>query len=103
MLKIECMEKFVETLVFAYDNASAEAFLQRVKQLNDFSGEVTLYSDSAPFSFYFVWEINGKFFMNGGLIYSGPGIPSDGSAPSYTVSLDANASCGLDHMWSIHT
>jgi hypothetical protein len=39
----------------------------------------------------------------GGLIYSGPGAPSDGSAPSFSVSLNPDAATGRKHMWSIHT
>jgi hypothetical protein len=39
----------------------------------------------------------------GGLIYSGPGAPSDGSAPSFSVSLNPDAATGQKHTWSIHT
>jgi len=39
----------------------------------------------------------------GGLIYSGPCAPSDGSAPSFSVSLNPDAATGRKHMWSIHT
>jgi hypothetical protein len=39
----------------------------------------------------------------GGLIYSGPGVPSDGSAPSFSVSLNPDAASGREHTWSIHT
>jgi len=43
------------------------------------------------------------FWFNGGLIYSGPGRPSDGSAPSFTVSLDPVCASGAEHRWSVHT
>jgi hypothetical protein len=39
----------------------------------------------------------------GGLIYSGPGAPSDGSAPSFSVSLNPDPATGRKHIWSIHT
>ena len=42
-------------------------------------------------------------WFNGGLIYSGPGNGSDGSGPSFTVSLDPDAASGSKHMWSVHT
>ena len=44
-----------------------------------------------------------KTGLVGGLIYSGPGAPSDGSAPSFSVSLNPDAAAGRKHMWSIHT
>jgi hypothetical protein len=44
-----------------------------------------------------------RHWFIGGLIYSGPGFPSDGSAPNFTVSLDPDASGGVKHMWSVHT
>lgn len=61
----------------------------------------TLYPDFAPFSMGFRVE----FFqpgrdvrpMCGGLIYSGPGVPADGSYPSLTVSLSKHDG------WSVNT
>lgn len=44
-----------------------------------------------------------RMWFNGGLIYSGPGVPSDGSAPSFTVSLDPTCYAGKEHRWSVHT
>jgi hypothetical protein len=45
-----------------------------------------------------------RVVYHGGWIYSGPGgARSDGGFPSLTVSLDADASTGAKHMWSIHT
>ena len=44
-----------------------------------------------------------EFWYNGGLIYSGPGLPADGSFPSLSVSLDPDANSGKRHMWSVHT
>lgn len=44
-----------------------------------------------------------KYWFDGGLIYSGPGLPSDGSSPSLSVSLDPYAASGSKHMWSVHT
>ncbi len=63
--------------------------------------------DFSPYSFAFTMfrqqkEVYVRSF-NGGLIYSGPGIPSNGSFPSFTVSLDEDAASGKRHMWSVHT
>lgn len=62
-----------------------------------------LYSDFAPNSFRFVIERlkEGKWvhWFNGGLIYSGPSQPADGSFPALTVSVDRQTTDG----WSVHT
>jgi hypothetical protein len=64
-----------------------------------------VFSDFAPHSLYFelVMTDSESRIFNGGIIYSGPGLPSNGSAPSFTVSLDDDAAAGKKHMWSIHT
>ena len=65
--------------------------------------ECRIFSDFAPHSLTFVLVRNGEVILNGGIIYSGPGLPSNGGAPSFTVSLDDDAAYGRKHMWSIHT
>ena len=66
--------------------------------------------DFAPFSLRF-FVTNGtassprewhrrEGFSNGGFIYEGPGCPSDGSAPSLSVSLTPSTK---KHSWNIHT
>lgn len=64
-----------------------------------------IYADFAPHSLYFelVMAETKERVLNGGIIYSGPGLPSNGGAPSFTVSLDDDAAGGKRHMWSIHT
>lgn len=63
-----------------------------------------IYDDFAPYSFRFVLDDEkDDQIMNGGIIYSGPGLPSNGGAPSFTVSLDDDAAGGKRHMWSVHT
>lgn len=61
-----------------------------------------LYRDWAPLSFSFRIErrdLNGEWvhWFNGGLIYSGPDVPLDGSMPSLTVSLTPYTG------WGVHT
>lgn len=66
-----------------------------------------IYADFAPHSLYFELmmdeEGTEERILNGGIIYSGPGLPLSGGAPSFTVSLDDDAAGGKRHMWSIHT
>jgi hypothetical protein len=67
---------------------------------------IMLYSDFAPDSFYWTVETDGAQWMNGGLIYTGPGldgtaVPSGGGAPTFSVCLvppDAT-----QHVWTMHT
>lgn len=77
---------------------------QRAKQ-EQWEIRTTLYWDFAPQSFRFNVEIQKnepeakwQQFLNGGLIYSGPDQPLDGSFPALTVSL-ADPHEG----WSTHT
>ena len=63
--------------------------------------------DFAPFSFSFNMlkrneENDYEHWFNGGLIYSGPAQPLDGSGPALTVSLDPSCRDG-SHRWSVHT
>lgn len=60
-----------------------------------------LHADWAPHSFTFtVRRPNGSRWFSGGLIYSGPGQPLDGSAPALTVGIGIDSSV---HNWSVHT
>jgi len=63
------------------------------------NGYVDLCTDFAPLSF--TWGIinsSGHCTLNGGLIFHGPHDGyGDGSAPTYTVSLDPS------HGWQLHT
>ena len=112
MLIIEKEEHFDRVRDFAH-SVGADAELQnRLDFLASFGGDAAkercrLYSDSAPHSFFWRIEYSSpegwKTGLVGGLIYSGPGAPSDGSAPSFSVSLNPDAAAGRKHMWSIHT
>ena len=112
MLIIENQEHLEKVREFAR-SIGAEAELQKqLDLLAGFGGDAAkvrwhLYADFAPHSFFWRMEhssIDGwKPGLVGGLIYSGPGVPSDGSAPSFSVSLNPDAATGLKHMRSIHT
>ena len=111
VLIIENQEHFDKVREFAR-SIGADAELQ--KRLDFLAGfgdpakvRCRLYSDFAPHSFFWRIEYSSpqgwKPGLVGGLIYSGPGAPSDGSAPSFSVSLNPDAATGRKHMWSIHT
>ena len=112
MLIIENQEHFDKVREFAR-SVGADAELQkRLDFLAGFGGDPAkvrcrLYGDFAPHSFFWRVEYSSlegwKPGLVGGLIYSGPGAPSDGSAPSFSVSLNPDAATGRKHMWSIHT
>ena len=89
MLIIENQEHFDSVRDFA-GSVGAGAELQRhLDFLASFGGDAAkvrcrLYSDFAPHSFFWRMEYSSadgwKTGLVGGLIYSGPGAPSDGSA-----------------------
>lgn len=76
---------------------------ERAKQ-EGWKMKTTIYNDFAPFSFGFDVRLSPdggktwKGFLNGGLIYSGPDQPLDGSGPAFTVSLGEPG-----EGWSTHT
>lgn len=79
-----------------------EGHLARLQNYSD-NSVVELYKDFAPHSFSFLIKVRGKDgryhpWINGGLIYSGPTQPLDGSFPALTVSLGTPT-----HGWSVHT
>jgi hypothetical protein len=111
MLVIKDEAYFHEVIVFA-DHVGARDRLQRqLDRLAAFSGDESttrclLHRDFAAHSFAFLIETRSadgswRTWFNGGLIYSGPGQPLDGSFPALTVSLDRAS--GVEHDWSIHT
>jgi Domain of unknown function (DUF4120) len=112
MMMIEDQEHLDKVREFAR-SVGAEAELQKqLDFLAGFGGDAAkvrchLYRDFAPHSF--LWRMEHSSLdgwrpgLVGGLIYSGPGVPSDGSAPSFSVSLNRDAASGRKHMWSIHT
>jgi len=108
-------ERFEQVKKFAKEVGAIDEFQSGIDYLSSFGGneskvKCVLFTDFADLSFRFVmYSMNHQskkfeeFWFNGGLIYSGPGQPSDGSAPSFTVSLDSDAAKGKSHKWSVHT
>jgi hypothetical protein len=93
-------------------SAKLQKALDYLGSYGQFGGTETrcvLFTDFADHSFCFklqrrqTGENEYRDWFHGGLIYSGPGLPADGSSPSLTVALDPKAATGAEHMWSIHT
>lgn len=112
MLIIENQPYFDKVYEFARSVGAETELQKQLDHLAAFGGDAAkvrcrLYSDFAPHSFFWRMEHSSlddwKPGLVGGLIYSGPGAPSDGSTPSFSVSLSADAATGRKHMWSIHT
>jgi hypothetical protein len=112
MLIIENQEHFDSVRDFARSVGAGAELQRHLDFLASFGGDAAkvrcrLYSDFAPHSFFWRMEYSSpdgwKTELVGGLIYSGPGAPSDGSAPSFSVSLNPDVAAVRKHMWSIHT
>lgn len=104
-IQIECLEHFNAVALFAAANNCTDKLTARLTRLEAMCGpgEVCiLHYDSAPHSFLFQIKQPGsdRRGLVGGLIYSGPGLPLNGSAPTYTVSVEPT---GHEHNWSTHT
>ncbi len=103
MLTLHDPDHFLEVVKFAISVGALDKFQERIDYLNTYADgycNCHLAKDSAPNSFDFVmFKDDGTRWFNGGLIYSGPGQPMDGSAPAFTVSLTQSKG----HSWGVHT
>lgn len=104
MIHIECPEHFASVVEFAVNNGCTDKLMERLRYLATYAdgeGTCCLHKDWAPNSFEFVmYHKDGTRWFNGGLIYSGPGQPLNGSAPALTVGIGVDCSV---HGWSVHT
>jgi hypothetical protein len=104
MIEFKNPEHFAKVLEFALNNKCAGNLGDKLDYLAGYSGGdniCEIYNDFAPNSFEFLMKHpDGTRWFNGGLIYSGPGQPLDGSAPALTVGIGIDSS---KHNWSIHT
>ncbi len=104
-LKINCPDKLAEAVQFAINNGCIGELTDKLLYLSiynpDHKTTCELYPDHAPLSFEFLMKHeDGTRYFNGGLIYSGPGQPLDGTGPALTVGIGIDSS---KHGWSIHT
>lgn len=108
MLSIKCEPYLAEVRSFADSLGLREQLEGKLKYLAEYGESpepeyrCDLYQDFAPHSFAFsiYRKLPGdewRFWLNGGLIYQGPGQPADGNAPTFTVSLAEG------HGWFVHT
>jgi hypothetical protein len=104
MIEIEDPNYFTKVMDFALENNCASKLLERLEYLTSYhEGENTcvLFKDWAPHSFsFYMLRPDGSRWFNGGLIYSGPDQPLDGSFPALTVGIGIDSS---KHSWSVHT
>jgi hypothetical protein len=102
-VKIECEDYYHEVLAFAKSHDCEPALnngLSRLRHMCAEDEDVFVFKDFAPNSFAFLITDGDKNRLIGGLIYSGPGQRLDGSAPTFTVSVDAHTD---EHKWGVHT
>lgn len=101
MLIIENQEHFDKVREFARSVGADSELQKHLDFLAGFGGAAAkvrcrLYSDFAPHSFFWRMEYSSregwKTGLVGGLIYSGPGAPSDGSAPSFSARPEPRCS-----------
>jgi hypothetical protein len=104
MIQFACPEHLAKVLEFAVNNGCADKLCERLRYLagyGDGKNLCVVHQDWAPNSFEFVMQHpDGSRWFNGGLIYSGPGQPLDGSAPALIVGIGID---GSKHGWSVHT
>jgi hypothetical protein len=106
MIKINCPDEFIKTVEFATAHNCLAQFMKNIERISGYGdGEqlytCELYADRAPLSFQFaIMRPDSSRWINGGLIYSGPGQPLDGSGPAFTVGIGLDS---MKHQWSVHT
>lgn len=105
MLDIKCPDYLAQVRQFAQAVGAADELEDKLDYLATYGGtpdftRCELHTDFAKNSFEFVIYKDDLRWFNGGLIYSGPGQPLDGSFPALTVGIGIDSS---KHGWSIHT
>ena len=101
-LIVECPEYLAEVRSFADHTAQRAQLEEKLLDLTRFKRDgfaIRLYTDFAPYSFYWVClDPDGNRWMNGGLIYHGAHDGGgSGGAPTFSVCLTPT------NGWSIHT
>ncbi len=93
-----------DILEFAINNGCVDKLIDKLGYLSNYAeGDNTchLSDDFAENSFRFtIQRPDGTDWFHGGLMYSGPGQPLDGSGPAFTVGIGIDSS---QHGWSVHT
>lgn len=103
MINFHNTKHLIDVMNFAVKVGAIDKLLDKLRYLAEYGDDniCELYDDWAPHSFEFLMKHpDGSRWFNGGLIYSGPGQPLDGSAPALTVGIGIDSSV---HNWSVHT
>ncbi|MFX1689735.1 hypothetical protein PWR05_35285 [Paraburkholderia sp. A2RI-6] len=102
-LNIMDTEAFGRAMEFALRVGATDRLSERLSFLAGYAGGegvCELYANRAPHSFEFLMHrADGSRWFNGGLIYSGPGVPADGTGPAFSVSLSVESG----HSWGVHS
>lgn len=95
MIEFVDHEHLAKVLTFAIENQCIDKLMGRLEylaQYGDGKNKCVIGQDWAPNSFTFsMYDESGKHWFVGGLIYSGPGQPLDGSAPALTVGIGVDS------------
>lgn len=104
MIEIVDPAHFAKVMTFALHNGCAAKLCERLDYLSKYgegNNKCIVGYDWAPNSFSFLMQRpDGSTWFHGGLIYSGPTQPLDGSSPALTVGIGVDSSV---HGWSVHT
>lgn len=104
MIEFADPDHLAKVMKFAVENNCADKLCERLNYLATYAGghnKCVIGGDWAPNSFTFcMHDKDDKHWFVGGLIYSGPEQPLDGSAPALTVGIGVDNS---SHGWSVHT
>lgn len=104
MIEFGNTKHLIDVMEFAGKVGAMDKLVDKLRYLAEY-GEgdniCRLFYDWAPHSFAFeMRRPDNSPWFHGGLIYSGPGQPLDGSAPALTVGIGIDSSV---HGWSVHT
>ena len=104
MIEFKCPDHLATVMAFAAQAGCVDKLGERLNYLanyGDGTNRCEIHYDWAPNSFAFMMcHPDGTHWFNGGLIYSGPSQPLNGSAPALTVGIGIDSSV---HGWSVHT
>jgi hypothetical protein len=92
MITVKCEDHYKEVQEFARKNNLFDNLTEQVARLMKM-GDIELYKDFAPYSFYFVCFNNGKRTLEGGLIFHS----TEADKENFSVTLSPT------HGWKIHT
>jgi len=103
-LVIECKQHYEDVIQFAEEHGCRDqlnSMFARLAGMTSWPDLCFVHKDFAPHSFAFmIGDGKQRRQLMGGLIYSGPAQSLDGSAPTYTVSVEPPSN---EHKWGIHT